>query len=538
VVIDNIGPAGVSSQFADIRLGPGNVNFRPSGTGVTVSTQISELLSAMPSLNPNALYSIWIGANDLQQNLQAVAAGQITSAQAAANIGLAAVQTAEQAGRLSAAGARYIIVVNLPDLGRTPGGQANGPAGAAAASQLTGLFNTTLSGALTQTGLPVIRANVFGLFNEILANPQAFGFANTTGVACTTPNALTCTTSTLVSPAAATTYVFADPIHPTPAAHAIIAQAVESMIIGPQQMAALPRAALAVEQANFRALDNRMWSSLNAPRGTGKFQGWAAYDYSSGDLQTSTNGSAHMNTVTVGLDMKLSDKMLAGAMFGYTDNKGDFGGPGGGYTLKQPVGTVYGGYGDGPWYVGVTLGAGNLDYSDISRVIPLGAALRTENAEARGYEYTGRILGGYWFTARDLMHGPYAQLQYTKAVVKQFSEQSSDSLALNYDRQEREALLWSVGWQVSGNLGAIRPYARATWEYDSKNQSSCVGASSVTLGGNYHVPIAKTDNSYALFNLGASTELGAVTGFIAGSATAGRTDGNYWAVTVGIRAPL
>jgi Glycosyl hydrolases family 28 len=42
VVIDNIGPACVSSQFADIHLGPGNVNFAPSGTGVTVATQITD----------------------------------------------------------------------------------------------------------------------------------------------------------------------------------------------------------------------------------------------------------------------------------------------------------------------------------------------------------------------------------------------------------------------------------------------------------------------------------------------------------------
>ncbi len=59
-----------------------------------------------------------------------------------------------------------------------------------------------------------------------------------------------------------------------------------------------------------------------------------------------------------------------------------------------------------------------------------------------------------------------------------------------------------------------------------------------SLGGYYSVPVGKPDNSYALFNLGASTEFGGVTGFVAGSATAGRTDGNYWAVTVGVRMPL
>ena len=96
----------------------------------------------------------------------------------------------------------------------------------------------------------------------------------------------------------------------------------------------------------------------------------------------------------------------------------------------------------------------------------------------------------------------------------------------------------SQGWQVAGHIGGIRPYARDTWEIDSKDQSRSVGASSVGLGGYYTVPVGKPDNSYALFNLGASTELGGVTGFVAGSATAGRGDGNYWAVTVGLRAPF
>jgi Glycosyl hydrolases family 28 len=40
VVIDNVGPQCVASQFANIVLGPGNVNFMPSGTNVSVTNQI------------------------------------------------------------------------------------------------------------------------------------------------------------------------------------------------------------------------------------------------------------------------------------------------------------------------------------------------------------------------------------------------------------------------------------------------------------------------------------------------------------------
>jgi outer membrane lipase/esterase len=511
---------------------PGVPPVPPTDVAVPIATQVQQFLARGP-LDTNAIYSINGGGNDFFFQL----ASGATPAQIQAALGAAAVQLGTQVAILNAAGARYVLIWNVPDLGLTPFAQASGLA--PSVSALSSFFNTTLQGTLDAVGGNSIRLNTFLLFHEVVANPGLYGLQNVTGVACTVALPYLCTPSTLVAANAPLTYLFSNPTHPTTAGHQLLADYAISFIDGPRQMGALGNAPLAVEEANFRALDNRMWSSLNAPRPTTKFQGWAAYDYSHGDLQAGpTNGSGHINTVAVGLDMKVTDHMLAGAMFGYSDTKGNFGGPGGDYKLKQPVGTAYVGYGEGPWYVGATFGAGNLDYSDISRVIPLGAALRAENSEARGYEFTGRILGGYWFTMRDLMHGPYARVQYTKAVVKDFSEQSSDSTALNYDRQERKLLLWSLGWQVAGNIGAIRPYARATWEIDSKDQDRCVGASSVTLGGYYCVPVAKPDNSWALFSLGASTELGAVTGFIAGSATAGRTDGNYWAITVGLRTPL
>jgi len=515
---------------------PGVPATPPTGSAVPIATQIAQFLGKGP-VDPKAFYAVWGGANDIFYQLGLAGAGAATPAQVQAAVGLAAGQLAASVGALQAGGARYITVFNLPDIGRAPAGVASGQA--ASISALSSLFNTTFIGSLDAGGIQTMRVNTFAFFNEVLANPAAFGFANVTTPACGATPSLVCTSANFVTPSAAQTFLFADGVHPTTAGHAAIAQLVESMIVGPQQMAALAEAPLAAEQANFRALDNRMWSSLNAPRDTRRFQAWAAYDYSNTDLQAGpTNGSGHMNTVVVGLDTKVSDHMLVGAMFGYTNEKGDFGGPGGGYTLRQPVGTVYAGYGDGPWYVGATLGAGNLDYSDITRVIPLGALLRTESSDARGYELTGRILGGYWFTMRDFIHGPYARLAYTKSVVKEFSEKSLDSTALTYDRQSRDQLLWSLGWQVAGNIGGFRPYARATWEIDSKDPDKTISASSASLGGTYSVPTFKPDNSYALFSLGGSTEIGGVTGFIAGSATAGRGDGNYWAVTVGLRMGL
>jgi polygalacturonase len=41
VVIDNFGPQAVAAEFSDIVLGPGDVNFRPSGAGVTVTDGVT-----------------------------------------------------------------------------------------------------------------------------------------------------------------------------------------------------------------------------------------------------------------------------------------------------------------------------------------------------------------------------------------------------------------------------------------------------------------------------------------------------------------
>ena len=521
---------------ARVTLLPGYPPVAQTASAVPIATQIQQFLAKGP-LDPNAIYSVWGGANDFFTQLADLQAGIVTTAQAQANLALAATQLVGQIGVLRTAGAQYILFWSYPAAANTPAYAGNPSIGLV--SQFESAYYATILGALNASGIPTIRVNVQALVKEILANPAAYGFTNVTSPACGTTISLVCTSANLVTPNAASTYLFADGVHPTTAGHAIFAQAAESMITGPQQIAALGEAPLAVEQANFRALDGRMWSSLNAPRSQNKIEAWAAYDYGSSDMNAGGgNGSANTNTIVVGSDTKLSDKLLIGGMFGYTENKGDFGGAGGGYKLRQPVGTFYAGYGEGPWYVGVTLGAGGLDYSDVNRNIPLGALVRTESGQSRGNEYTGRLLGGYWFKLQDMLHGPYARVAYTKAKVRQYAETGSDSTALIFGQQEVEQLLWSVGWQVAGNIGNVRPFARATWEYDSMDKDRSVSASSGSLGGWYSIPVAKPDNNYALFNIGASADFGGVTGYITGSGTAARGDGNYYAITVGVRAPL
>ena len=52
VIIDNLGPLDVEAEFANITLGPGNVNFTPAGQGATVTDIRTDGSTPQPCVFP------------------------------------------------------------------------------------------------------------------------------------------------------------------------------------------------------------------------------------------------------------------------------------------------------------------------------------------------------------------------------------------------------------------------------------------------------------------------------------------------------
>jgi outer membrane lipase/esterase len=529
---------------ARIVLLPGFPNQPPTAQAVPIATQVTQQIGR--GIDPSAVYAVWGGANDIFVQLGLAQAGTITSAQAQAAVALAATQYVQQVGALQAAGAQNLLVFNLPDIGRSPAGQAGGPAAAATFTAITGLYNTTAQAGLNALGGNVIRVDVNALFNEILANPSAFGFTNTTGTACTgVPSSLVCARNNLVSPTANQTYVFADGVHPTGAAHAVIAQVVASMLEGPQQAAMLTEGPLAVEQSTFRTVDGRMWSALNTPVDPNrKFNLWTSFDAGNTDLDRGfARGDADVWTFSFGGDVLVTPTMMAGAAVNYSEFDASY--QGGSHRLEELSGTIYAGLGGPRWYLGTSLLIGDLDFKDVRRNFDVGTFSRTEEGTTGGWHWALRVLGGYWLGSGNLLHGPFAKLVYQKGEIDNFAERAGTSTALRYGEQEVESLITSLGWQVQGTWGAVRPFARATWEHEFKDDVRYVTASPIGIGGSYTIGSGEPGSDWALFNFGASMDFGQptatfgrVTGYLMGSATAGRDDGDSWAVTIGIRVPL
>ena len=230
----NVAPFGTYSngpvwatQFADMlglsalpSLIPGGTNFAFGGattsTGSPVPslmTQTAMFLGGTGGVAPSdALYVVAGGGNNIRATLTALAgvsdAGTFNSI-----VSAAALQYATDIGNivdnLQAAGAQDIIVWNAPNLGVAPAVTSIGFG--AIGTIVSGSFNAALAGRLaSETGIKTF--DLFGLAAQAAAN----GFTNTTDACGAPSNGGVCPN---ISQA-----LFWDGIHPTTAAHHLIAE--------------------------------------------------------------------------------------------------------------------------------------------------------------------------------------------------------------------------------------------------------------------------------------------------------------------------
>ena len=198
--------------------------------------QVSGYLADFPQTSPNTLVAIEIGGNDVRDALVAVLQSGGDMAAAEPFIQNALASLGSSIGQLYATGALQFLVLNVPDLGKTPAVQKLAAdlglpgivlLGDGLASAYNGGLALLVQGLnATLPGIDVRIVDIYAKLNDVVANPDNYGFTNAT-TACITPH---------VPPFACNkpdTYAFWDGIHPTKALHVILAQEAIAVFSGP-----------------------------------------------------------------------------------------------------------------------------------------------------------------------------------------------------------------------------------------------------------------------------------------------------------------
>jgi outer membrane lipase/esterase len=470
------------------RVAAASTSTPPGAAQRPVGTQITEHLSATGgSANPNGLYAIWAGANDL---LQAGAAG-VNSAN----------DIVAQTARLRGAGARYVAVFGLPNLGLTPGAQGGGAAVVALQTQASVGFNITLFNALAATNQRVIPVDVFSMLNEVAANPSAFGFTNITTPACTVALP-TCSGTTLLPGATPSNYLFADNIHPTTGAHAIVADLFKSLIDGPNAYSVMAEVPLSSRAAHVRTLDSGLMQGATAE--VGKVTAFVAYDGGKFDLSTSSlnpQTNTKNRAATVGVTMRVSEGATVGVAFGKNNNEARMGSVGQ-FDVDENTISFFGSAKSGGMYANASFSIADLNYNNIQRAVKLGNVTRANRASATGTNTSGNLMLGYDFSMGAASFGPFVGWTNQQVSVGNFQENAGAATALStdlkIDGQSRNSSVLSAGVRASIKMGSFTPYVRVSFDRDEANKERFVTASPVTITQNikYDIPAYRGDNSW------------------------------------------
>ncbi|WP_246037216.1 autotransporter domain-containing protein [Thermomonas fusca] len=497
----------------------GGLGYTPS-----LTAQYQAYLAAGNTVDPGALYTVWGGANDVFQAITSyqtayvaslMGGGTTTQAEAAGQAAAGAViapAVGAQIGLIDAlknAGAQYVLVPTLPDMGVTPSAAAGGTPGKFLANGLSNSYNNALFAGLASAGLSVIPLDTYHFLQEVVANPAAFGLTNVTGTACSTAvqggNSLFCSPPSTV-PGGANSYLFADGVHPTAAAHEAVADFAISVIDGPRLISLLPQSATTTGRARAQMVDG-VASGMAAAEGDG-MHWWADLR---GQQQRFVNSSGYDGmggTGSFGIGWR-SGNLMYGAFAGYGRQDIDFGYRRGDFRQTDAsVGGFLGWAGDSAWVNG-QLSWTKLGYK-VDRQVNLGQATRIHSGSPDGDNLSAGASAGWTFKHGALEHGPVVAVLAQRISVDGYAENSTQSTALGFLPQDVDSLIGSAGWQASFALNDhIKPYVRMTWDREFEDAPAQAWAQSLSMPGTapYAVPGVAFDDSYGTLGMGVRSKL-------------------------------
>lgn len=461
-------------------------------TPIDLTAQVDAYLAGGTAIPASRAVGIWIGGNDYIAVLTQPQANPTAAAQAAIAATTGAITA--QASRLYSAGARQFVLFNLPPLGSIPLTSSLSAADKASANTVSDLHAQAIkasANALRAQGATVTIVDAQTLFQALVASPSTYGFTNVTTpcYAPIGPGGSLVATGVCATAAGAAGTVFFDALHPTAAAHQMIAE----YAYGTMSATFEAPAALAIStDTSQRLLDlaNEGVSARMAGARTGqgsvnvigaqagqddRFGLFVFGSYVDGD-RDEVRGQFGYDydgfNAGIGVDYQVDRHVVAGLAFSYgnLNSKTDDA-----YSKLDTTAynlTAYVTAAADDLWLDTTMSYSFDDYKSerATRFTPFAKA----SGDYKGNTYALGTTIGFTPVAGSFAMGPVVGLRYAKSKVEGFAEKGAGPLALTWDDFDAESLLGSVGGQISGVGTSFVPQVRVAYEYEFKGDSRAI----------------------------------------------------------------
>ncbi|VVN68249.1 esterase EstP [Pseudomonas fluorescens] len=394
--------------------------------------------------DPKALYYLSGGGNDFLQGRIL----NVDQANAAADRLVASVRVLQQAG------ARYVMVWLLPDLGLTPA--LNGGPAQAFGTQASAAFNQQLVTQLAQINAEIIPLNIPLLLRDTVADPARFGLAADQNLTATCFSGNGCLENATYGINSAnpdpTRLIYNDSVHPTEAGQRLIADYAYSLLAAPWEITLLPEMAQGTVRAHQDELRSQWLTDWDNWQGVGQWRaivagGGQRLDIDEQNSAASADGSGY--NLTLGGSYRLTETWRLGVATGFYRQDLEAGDRDSDYKLNSYLGTVFAQYQHHHWWADAALTGGHLDYDNLERKFALGISEGAEKGDTDGYLGAFSTRLGYDFAQPgSAWHlSPFISADYARVEVDGYSEKGANATSLAYDDQTRTSKRLGAGLQ-------------------------------------------------------------------------------------------